>query len=74
MGEGGGEGHATGANPSPPEVFISYASQDATLADAVVAALESHGLRCWITPRDVTPGTFYGDEIVHAIEPPRRAC
>jgi len=68
MGEGGGEGHATGANPSPPEVFISYASQDATLADAVVAALESHGLRCWITPRDVTPGTFYGDEIVHAID------
>jgi TolB-like protein/tetratricopeptide (TPR) repeat protein len=68
MGEGGGEGHATGANPSPPEVFISYASQDATLADAVVAALESHGLRCWIAPRDVTPGTFYGDEIVHAID------
>jgi TolB-like protein len=68
MGEGGGEGHATGANPSPPEVFISYASQDATLADTVVAALESHGLRCWIAPRDVTPGTFYGDEIVHAID------
>jgi TolB-like protein len=68
MGEDGGEGHATGANPSPPEVFISYASQDATLADAVVAALESHGLRCWIAPRDVTPGTFYGDEIVHAID------
>jgi hypothetical protein len=65
MGEGGGEGHATGANPSPPEVLISYAWQDATLADAVVAAL---GLGCWIAPRDVTPGTFYGDEIVHAID------
>ena len=26
------------------------------------------GVTCWIAPRDVTPGAFYGDEIVHAID------
>ena len=51
-----------------PDVFISYASQDAATADAVVAALEGDGIKCWVAPRDVTPGTFYADEIVHAID------
>src|SRR5580698_3495164 len=51
-----------------PDVLISYASQDAATADAVVAALEGDGIKCWVAPRDVTPGTFYADEIVHAID------
>jgi ABC-type branched-subunit amino acid transport system substrate-binding protein len=51
-----------------PDVFISYASQDAATADAVVAALEGDGIKCWVAPRDVTPGTFYAEEIVHAID------
>jgi TolB-like protein/tetratricopeptide (TPR) repeat protein len=50
------------------DVFISYASQDAAVATAVVEALERSRISCWIAPRDVTPGTFYGDEIVHAID------
>ena len=50
------------------DVFISYASQDKAVADAVCAALESAGVACWIAPRDVTPGEFYAESIVHAID------
>ena len=49
------------------DVFISYASQDAAIANAVVLALERAGLSCWIAPRDVVPGSLYADEIVGAI-------
>jgi TolB-like protein len=63
-----GEGQAADVHSGTHDVFISYASQDAGVATAVVAALERNGIACWIAPRDVTPGTFYGDEIVHAID------
>jgi TIR domain len=49
------------------DAFVSYASQDAAIANAVVANLEQHGIKCWIAPRDVTPGSQYADEIVRAI-------
>jgi TIR domain len=56
------------AETQPPSsfasVFISYASQDAAVANAVVEILEQHGGKCWIAPRDVTPGSQYADEIV----------
>ena len=49
------------------DVFVSYASQDVAIADAVVETLERQGIKCWIAPRDVTPGSQYADEIVGAI-------
>src|SRR5450432_1726075 len=49
------------------DVFISYASQDAAVANSIVENLESHGLKCWIAPRDVTPGALYADGIIRAI-------
>ncbi len=49
------------------DVFISYASKDKTAADAVCARLEAAGIRCWIAPRDITPGTSYGEAIIEAI-------
>jgi TolB-like protein/Flp pilus assembly protein TadD len=49
------------------DVFVSYASQDATVANSIVENLESQGLRCWIAPRDVKPGAQYADAIVRAI-------
>jgi TIR domain-containing protein len=49
------------------DVFISYASKDKVIADAVCARLESAGIRCWIAPRDILPGTSYGQSIVAAI-------
>jgi TIR domain len=49
------------------DVFISYASKDKIVADAVCARLEAAGIRCWIAPRDIVPGTSYGEAIIDAI-------
>jgi TolB-like protein/Tfp pilus assembly protein PilF len=65
MAEGGGEEKA---GSSTPPVFISYASQDATVAEAIVEALERQGLKCWMAPRDVTAGAPYAGQIIHAID------
>jgi TolB-like protein len=48
--------------------FISYASQDKAVADAVCLALELAGVACWIAPRNVVPGESYAGAIVHAID------
>ncbi|MBG0788229.1 MAG: TIR domain-containing protein [Anaerolineaceae bacterium] len=50
------------------DVFISYSHTDQAVANAIVAGLESEGIRCWIAPRDVTPGQTWGEAIVTAIE------
>ena len=63
-----GERQLTVARSGTPDVFLSYASQDSAIAEVVCEALEQAGVTCWIAPRDVTPGTFYADEIVHAID------
>jgi TolB-like protein/tetratricopeptide (TPR) repeat protein len=73
MAETGGEAKTSGGAPAPPDasagtsVFISYASQDAAVAGALVEALERHGVGCWIAPRDVKAGALYADAIVRAI-------
>src|ERR1700733_10890904 len=68
MAEGGGEGKTSLGRPT---VFVSYASQDQIVADAVCEALERRGIACWIAPRDVTPGEFYADAIVRALNEAR---
>lgn len=50
------------------DVFISHSKSDRTIANAAVAKLEGHGIRCWIAPRDITPGLDWSAEIVEAIE------
>ena len=70
MTEGASDEKASGGTPP---VFISYASQDATVANAIVDALERHGVKCWIAPRDVNPGEFYAGAIVHAIDAAKAA-
>ena len=50
------------------DVFLSYSNKDKPIADAVVAGLEHKGIRCWMAPRDVTPGTSWGEAIIEAIE------
>ncbi len=42
------------------DIFVSYAHQDRTVANAVLATLEAHGIRCWIAPRDILPGSDWG--------------
>jgi uncharacterized protein len=49
------------------DVFISHSAKDKTTADAMCAMLESEGIRCWIAPRDVTPGMEWGKCIIDAI-------
>jgi len=66
--EGGAGEQATGAGSGTHDIFISYASPNSAVADAVAAALERHGRKCWMAPRDVTPGAHYASEIVHAID------
>ena len=50
------------------DVFISYPHQDKAAADAACATLEASGVRCWIAPRDVEPGTEWAGAIVEAID------
>lgn len=38
------------------DVFISYSSKDKKVADAIVADMEQHNIRCWYAPRDIRPG------------------
>ncbi|WP_150105519.1 PASTA domain-containing protein [Leptothrix cholodnii] len=57
--------------PMAHDVLISYSSHDRLEADAICNRLESQGIRCWIAPRDVPPGSEYADSIVQAIESAR---
>ncbi|MFM9888131.1 MAG: toll/interleukin-1 receptor domain-containing protein [Burkholderiales bacterium] len=47
--------------------FISHASGDRPIAEAVCVALEAAGISCWIAPRDVTPGKEYAECLAEAI-------
>ena len=49
-------------------VFISYSSENKNIADAIVADLEQHGIRCWYAPRDIMPGKPWMGSIVEAIK------
>lgn len=49
-------------------VFISHSSEDRTWADAACEVLERRKMKCWIAPRDITPGTEWGAAIVNGID------
>jgi hypothetical protein len=49
------------------EVFISYSSQDKAVADAICAAIEAKGSRCWMAPRNILPGVTWAEAINKAI-------
>ncbi|MGQ0626532.1 MAG: TIR domain-containing protein [Phycisphaerales bacterium] len=53
------------------DVFLSHASVDKPTADAACHALEAAGVRVWMAPRDVVPGTPYGRAIIEAIKDSR---
>ena len=52
----------------PHDVFISYANNDKTIADAVCAKLEEKKIRCWISPRDILVGANFDESIIKSIE------
>jgi hypothetical protein len=50
------------------DVFISYSNVDKLAADAACAMLEAAGIRCWIAPRNLSPGTDWSAAIIEAID------
>src|SRR5215472_16244629 len=52
----------------PSMVFISHSSKDRPTADAICAHLESAGIKCWIAPRDIEPGTTWTQGIMQGLE------
>ena len=48
-------------------LFISYSSQDETLAGRLHADLQDHGVRCWFAPHDMQPGQLIQKGINEAI-------
>ncbi|MFO7998874.1 MAG: TIR domain-containing protein [Bacteroidales bacterium] len=50
------------------DVFISYSSKDKSIADAVCSILEKTHIRCWIAPRDITPGTPFAEAIIDGMQ------
>ena len=50
------------------DLFISHSAKDKTIADAVCAGLEAHGIRCWIAPRDIMIGENWPAAITRGIK------
>jgi formylglycine-generating enzyme required for sulfatase activity/dienelactone hydrolase len=50
------------------DVFISYSHKDKNVADAVCSILENNGIRCWLAPRDITPGAPFAEAIIDGIK------
>jgi len=50
------------------DVFVSYSHIDANAADAVCSILEEKGIRCWMAPRDITPGVPFAEAIIDGIK------
>jgi TPR repeat protein len=48
-------------------VFLSHASKDRKMAETICQAVESRGVQCWMSNRDVHPGENFQEAIVRAI-------
>jgi hypothetical protein len=51
----------------PHDVFISFATEDRDVAEAICSALESSQIACWICTRDIVTGSSWQSSIVEAI-------
>lgn len=51
----------------PTDVFISYATEDKQIADAVCHFLEARNIRTWIAPRDIPHGAEWADVVADAV-------
>ncbi|MEO6432447.1 MAG: TIR domain-containing protein [Sphingomicrobium sp.] len=54
-----------------PLVFVSFATADRKQALAVCKSVESRGVTCWISSRDVAPGDNYQEAIVRSLRTAR---
>jgi formylglycine-generating enzyme required for sulfatase activity len=55
------------ATAVPRYVFVSFASEDIELARHAVQRLETAGLRCWISERDIEAAASYPAAITNAV-------
>ncbi|HZC35286.1 MAG TPA: toll/interleukin-1 receptor domain-containing protein, partial [Chthoniobacterales bacterium] len=49
-------------------VFISHSSNDRAIADMICSRLEAAGIKCWIAPRDIQPGSDWTEGIIQGID------
>jgi TIR domain len=49
------------------DVFVSYSQSDRDAALELVSSVESHGIECWVAPRDIAPAADWAEEIIDAI-------
>jgi len=49
------------------QVFISYSTRDAMMAEKIRDRMESAGIGCWMAPRDMTSFLPYGETILRAL-------
>jgi Leucine-rich repeat (LRR) protein len=61
----------TGPSVPPFDVFLSYSARDKPVADAACAVLEQGGVRCWIAPRNLTPGKDWSAGIIEGLDQSR---
>ena len=52
----------------PSDVFISYFHKDKITTDLMCDTLEENGIKCWVAPRDILPGSEWSGAIIHGIE------
>lgn len=52
----------------PKEVFLSHASQDATMAEKIARVLRAHGIPVWYAPTNVIGAQQWQDEIGTALK------
>lgn len=51
----------------PHDVFLSHSSKNGPVADTIRQSLEGHGIDCWISSRDISPGANWGEAIIDGI-------
>jgi anti-sigma regulatory factor (Ser/Thr protein kinase) len=56
-----------GGSGAHQPVFVSYANEDIAIALSIWNTLERSGIRAWMAPQSITPGTDYGEAIIGAI-------
>ena len=49
------------------DVFISYSHKDKAIKDVICHHFENEKMKCWMAPRDITPGADWAESIAQAI-------
>lgn len=59
---------ATNLSVMNHDIFISYSSNQKSIADGVCQYFEENGISCWMDSREISSGDSYGDLIEEAIK------